>query len=440
MDYLTRTISYAARREGFRFHPLCKELKLTNLMFADDVLMFYNGDATSMILILKAFNTFSGASGLKVSPSKSNVYFTAVRDTLKQDILNVSGFKEGTTDFKYLGMPIQTTRPRRKDCVVLIEKICLRLHGLGAKKLSYAGRLRPFAEISYGMGKWTEYRRVPLVAWKKVCRPKEVGGLGIRDQGLWNKAIVGKLENWIAKKKDSLWVKWVNQVYLKGKPWMEYTPSNESSWAWRKICKTKDDLAAGFDNGIWSVESKGYTTSGCYEWLRERGPKVRWASMVWNRWSLPKHSIFSWLIFNESLNTKSKIHRIGVCDEAICCLCAQSDETQEHLFSKCAYNSTVIKELNAKGKMSIPSDSSLDWGVHRRETKLQRGIQMMVLMAGVYHIWNQRNKARIDGLVEIPEKIATRIIHDIKIRSRKLIKKPLAAKYIRWYETRFGEV
>ncbi|XP_074305846.1 uncharacterized protein LOC141641068 [Silene latifolia] len=285
-----------------------------------------------------------------------------------------------------------------------------------------------------------EYRRVPLVAWKKVCRPKEEGGLGIRDLGLWNKAIVGKLVNWIAKKKDSLWVKWVHQVYLKGKPWMEYTPSNESSWAWRKICKTKEDLAAGFDNGVWSVESKGYTASGCYEWLQERGPKVRWSSMVWNRWSIPKHSKFTWLILIESLNTKLKLHRIGVCDEAICCLCAQSDETQERLFSKCVYSSRVINELNSKGKMSIPSDRSLDWGVHRRGTKLQREIQMMVLMAGVYHIWNQRNRARIEGLVEMPEKITIRIIHDIKIRSGKLIKKPLAAKDRRWYEARFGEV
>ncbi|XP_074318548.1 uncharacterized protein LOC141655362 [Silene latifolia] len=133
---------YAARRRGFKFHPLCKELKLTNLMFADDVLMFCKGDASSMLLILKAFNTFSKTSGLKISLSKSNAYFNgAVSDTLKNYILSVSGFKEGSIPFKYLEMPIQTTRLRRKDCDVLIEKICKRIHGLGAKKLSYAGRL-----------------------------------------------------------------------------------------------------------------------------------------------------------------------------------------------------------------------------------------------------------------------------------------------------------
>ncbi|XP_074287953.1 uncharacterized protein LOC141613116 [Silene latifolia] len=374
-----------------------------------DVMMFCKRGATSMMLILKAFNTFSGISGLKISPSKSNAYLNGVPETLKQDILNVSGFKEGSTPFKYLGMPIQTTRLRRKDC----EKLPMGWEN-GVQESSFSGL-------------------------EKVCRPKEEGGLDICDQALWNKAIVGKPVNWIAKKKDSLWVKWVDRVYLKDKPWMEYTPSNESSWAWRKICKTKEDLAAGFDNRIWSVESKGYTAYGCYEWLREKGPKVRWASMVWNRWSLPKHSIFTWLILNESLNTKSKLHRIGVCDEAICCLCAQSEETQEHLFSRCAYSSRVINELNSKGKLSIPCNRSLDWSVHRRWTKLQRGIQMMVLMAGVYHIWNQRNKARLEGLVEISENIAKRIIHEIKSRSGKLIKKPLAAKDRRWYEARFGE-
>ncbi|XP_074270865.1 uncharacterized protein LOC141594771 [Silene latifolia] len=255
MDYLTRIINYVARKRGFKFHPLFKELKLTNLMFADDVLMFCKGDASSMLLILKAFNTFSKTSGLKVSPSKSNAYFNGVYDTLKNDILSVSGFKERSIPFKYLGMPIQTTRHRRKDCDVLIEMICKRIHGMGANKMSYAGRLVLIkAVLTTFHSYWTsifiipkgvikkieaicrnflwdgsvEYKRVPLVAWTTICRPKEEGGLDIQDQVLWNKAMVGKLVNWVAKKKDSLWVKWVHQVYIMDKTWLDYSTTNES--------------------------------------------------------------------------------------------------------------------------------------------------------------------------------------------------------------------
>ncbi|XP_074292007.1 uncharacterized protein LOC141618838 [Silene latifolia] len=105
---------FPAARYRFKFHPLCKQLRITNLMFADDVLMFSNGDATSMMLILQSFSTFSKTSGLKVSACKTNAYFNRVHEELKQDILRVSCFCEGTMPFKYLGMPIQTTRLKKK--------------------------------------------------------------------------------------------------------------------------------------------------------------------------------------------------------------------------------------------------------------------------------------------------------------------------------------
>ncbi|XP_074304639.1 uncharacterized protein LOC141639402, partial [Silene latifolia] len=113
---------FHADMKGFKYQPLCKDLKLTNFMFAEKVLMFCKGDANLMMQILKAFSTFSKTSGLKLSASKSNAYFIGVPTSLKEDILKVSGFKEGSLSFKYLGMPIQTTRLRRKDYGVLIEK------------------------------------------------------------------------------------------------------------------------------------------------------------------------------------------------------------------------------------------------------------------------------------------------------------------------------
>ncbi|XP_074300853.1 putative mitochondrial protein AtMg01250 [Silene latifolia] len=75
IEYLTRTIKYAAAKYEFRYHPMCKHLQLANLMFADDVLLFRNRDAKSMMLLLQSYSTFSKATGLKISASKSNVYF-----------------------------------------------------------------------------------------------------------------------------------------------------------------------------------------------------------------------------------------------------------------------------------------------------------------------------------------------------------------------------
>lgn len=49
-------------------------------------------------------------------------------------------------------------------------------------------------------------KKVALVAWKNVCRPKKQGGLNIKGCKLWNIASVGKLVRWLMERKGSLWV------------------------------------------------------------------------------------------------------------------------------------------------------------------------------------------------------------------------------------------
>ncbi|XP_074304505.1 uncharacterized protein LOC141639239 [Silene latifolia] len=373
------TMKYAAAMQGFKYHLLCKEMNLTNLMFVNDVLMFCKGDATSMMQILKAFSTFSNTSGLKVSAAKSHAYFNGVADDLKEDILKISGFREGGLPFKYLGMPIQSTRLKRKDCDILIEKVCNRIHGLGARKLCYAGRLVLVKAIlntlhsywasifilpkgvirnieaickNYLWDSNTEYKRASLVSWATICRPKEEGGLGIKDQIIWNQAMVGKL------------------VYIKDKEWLTYSPSYESSWAWRKICKIKEDITAGYVNGNWFGQTKGYSAAECYDWLRDKHPKCRWAMVVWNSWSMPKHAMLAWLISKEALNTKDKLLKTGVCDNSHCCMCEQAEENQDHLFYKCSYSNRLINAINNQMGMRLPESRCLEWCKSRRGTKI----------------------------------------------------------------------
>ncbi|XP_074318620.1 uncharacterized protein LOC141655438 [Silene latifolia] len=116
-------------------------MKLTHVVFADDLQLFSKGDAPSMILILRTFATFSISSGLKMSKGKTNVCFNGVNSVLKQEIIQISGLVEGKLPFRYLGLPIKTTRLSAKDCKPLIDKIVNSIRTLGSRKLSYAGRL-----------------------------------------------------------------------------------------------------------------------------------------------------------------------------------------------------------------------------------------------------------------------------------------------------------
>ncbi|XP_074290327.1 uncharacterized protein LOC141617057 [Silene latifolia] len=347
-------------------------------MFADDVMLFSKGDATSMMLLLQSFSTFSNATGLQVSASKSSAYFRNVPEQLESEILQISGFSEGSIPFKYLGMPIQTTRLKKQDCECLVDKICARIHGYGARKFSYAGR------------------------------PKDEGGLGLKDQETWNKAMVGRLVDSVSMQRDSIWVHWVQSNYLKGQEWMEYKSSTNSSLVWRRICRVKDEIRAGYVNGQWNwnVQPGGFTPAGCYAWFRGTRPRVHWVKAVWNGWALPKHQFLGWLVAHEALNIAARLARFGVDIEDKCSLCGLVSETIEHLFCDCLYSRRIVRELNKKTAWVFPVREVMTWCVHRTGTVLQRGIQIAMMLGLLYQVWQQRNKGKIENVLICPEVVA----------------------------------
>ena len=68
------------------------------------------------------------------------------------------------------------------------------------------------------------------------------GGLGIKKIQEWNIAAIGKYVWAIGVKKDNLWIKWINELYIKNGNWWEYQPPTTSSWYWKKLCEVKDRL------------------------------------------------------------------------------------------------------------------------------------------------------------------------------------------------------
>lgn len=57
-------------------------------------------------------------------------------------------------------------------------------------------------------------RKLHLVNWQKVCKPKDKGGLGIRKARDQNLALLTKLGWKIASKENSLWVTLLCSKYL----------------------------------------------------------------------------------------------------------------------------------------------------------------------------------------------------------------------------------
>ncbi|KAL9230937.1 hypothetical protein vseg_006225 [Gypsophila vaccaria] len=354
MEYLSRILHLVGDSEDFRFHPKCKALKLNHLCFADDLVMFCTGHLPSMKLMISGFLAFSAASGLVMNSEKSEGFFNGIPQDKVMEFLLCLGFKQGHLPFKYLGVPISPNRLSVMECHKLVELMVARIRGWSSRRLSYAGWVTLVKSVLMALHTyWAQifllpmivlkeveaicrnylweghehYTKSPPVAWSEVCKSKKTGGLGLRDIKAWNVAAVGKLAWWITCKADHLWVKWVHQVYLRGHDWFSYKPTQDSTWGWRKICSTRDALSPG---QLWY--GSDYSIQKGYQWLNGSHTKVNWSQVIWNRYSLPKHSFITWLGAKNRLQTRQRLSSIGVCTVTDCFLCSSGEDSVEHLF------------------------------------------------------------------------------------------------------------
>ncbi|GJR98190.1 RNA-directed DNA polymerase, eukaryota, reverse transcriptase zinc-binding domain protein [Tanacetum coccineum] len=245
------------RNKEFEYHSGCKQMKLTHVCFADDLLMFCHGDKGSVKTLKEAIEEFGSVSGLKPNYDKSTVILGSIKEEDRQDILNCVPFKIEKVPIRYFGVPLTSKRISAKNFKSLIDKIKNKVCNWKSKCLSYAGRLLLIASVLESIHVyWASVFLLPKsviydinkllkgflwnqgdvssgkakVAWKNICRPKSKGGLGLKDLGVWNKAMIVKHLWHIINNKETLWVKWINTVKLKGRSVWAANEEINDSW------------------------------------------------------------------------------------------------------------------------------------------------------------------------------------------------------------------
>ncbi|XP_074298396.1 uncharacterized protein LOC141629268 [Silene latifolia] len=320
----------------FRFHPFYKRVKLSHLCFADDLIMFCRGDKQSLMLLLRAFQTFSQAYGLNMHHSKSNIYSNGVEERTMIMLERISGMRRGRMiSFKYLGVNITPKRLGVEDCHYLIERISARIQGLGARKLSYAGRVILIKSVLSTLHNyWARIFILPktiinrieamcrkflwhgndskgspaLVAWDQVCQSEKKGGLGLKHLYWWNVAAVAKYVWWLAIKTDHLWVRWIHVIHIKNQEWFDYKPGVGASWAWKKICWVKHIIKPLLLN----QGTDTYAIKQGYQWLVEEGTDKEWHPWISNSLIIPRHKCTIWLTAHKRLLTMDRLMRMGI--------------------------------------------------------------------------------------------------------------------------------
>jgi hypothetical protein len=267
---------------------------LSHLFFADDVLLFSKATVSQARVMEDIFTKFAGASGLKVSISKSWAFFSSVVTRSKiNTMVSIMGIRNTSSLDKYLGFPIFHGRMKRVDYEFLIDKVQSRLASWKNKLLNKAGRLTLaksvlnaiptyYMQISWipqsicnqldkmtrkFIWKGTNGKGVHLVGWDKITQPKSLGGFGVRVARNANTALLGKLVWDIHTNANKSWVHILSNKYLGNSSVLD-VPKKNGSTTWNSILKARSVLRDGFvfrlGNGTTSFWYSSWTTLGSF--------------------------------------------------------------------------------------------------------------------------------------------------------------------------------
>ena len=160
------------------------------------------------------------AFGQKMNKEKTSLFFSKnttmeVQDSIKR-LFKAQVIKQHE---QYLGLPSLVSKGKKKAFNKIKDQVGKKIAGWKGKLLSYAGRetlIKAIAQatLTYSMscfklsdslckeleamisrfwwGQKKDERKLPLIAWDKLCRPKADEGMGFKDLKAFNLSLLAK--------------------------------------------------------------------------------------------------------------------------------------------------------------------------------------------------------------------------------------------------------
>ncbi|KAK4421401.1 hypothetical protein Salat_2090600 [Sesamum alatum] len=210
----------------------------------------------------------------------------------------------------------------------------------------------------------------------------------------------------------TLWVQWVNSVYLRGSSIWDWQPKKGDSPLLRRLADIRDRLITAFGTTGTAVESmtawsslKGLQTSKAYEYFRPKCARQPWKAAIWRAFIPPKYSFILWLGLRGRLATRDRLDFLD--EEHSCSLCINTMESTGHLFFACPFSdhvwSNIRQWLGITRHMST-LHSAIKWlKKEKMGSSVQNKARTLALACTVYSLWRHRNEIIFESKAPNPD-------------------------------------
>jgi hypothetical protein len=252
--------------------------KITHLFFADDSLLFCRATPQDVEKIQDLLGAYERASGQQVNSDKTTIFFSKGTPQASQAAIQTSLQVPIIKQYeKYLGLPSLVGRNRSASFSQIKERVWTKLKGWKERLLSAAGKevlIKAVAQAipTYAMscfklpqslcqelecmvrkfwwGNNSDSKKIHWVKWSSLCKSKSSGGLGFRELGKFNEALLGKQVWRLYQDQNSLRHRVYKAKFFPDCSILEASSRRRGSYAWQSLMKARASVIRG---ACWRV-------------------------------------------------------------------------------------------------------------------------------------------------------------------------------------------
>jgi ribonuclease HI len=255
---------------------------ISHSQFVDDSLLMGTPTVREANAILDILQVFAAASGMECNKEKSQIFFFNTPPPIQRHITEILGFSRSSLPSKYLGIPLIDNPLRNSSWEHLLSSFAKRLSSWTLRALNLPSRLVLLRSVLQALSiysfsamaaprnvlsiirnlqrnfLWQGFntgKKIALVSWDKLCRPKAHGGLGLRDPLIMNKVLTAKIWwRWLKQPQD-LWARFWRTKYtsqVAEKNLIRWDGDSPGSLIWTAAKQNKQVVT---QNAFWEIRN-----------------------------------------------------------------------------------------------------------------------------------------------------------------------------------------